>query len=156
MTSQLLIREQNTRNMRLEIVENTTGVSPLAFQANEEGITVPKLGSEDIVSFAHEAVTQGFDLGGFEFLGRSGEILTSHENETYSTFLCGVLHTTGSPADALDLFEVTHEGVRVAAVSLFDSEANMFRIRRLGVFEADNQASAVLQVQRIWNELRFQ
>ena len=128
---------------------------PLEFEDVDEGVRVPRFGSDDLLYIADYAAAAGYLLDGFFLAGRHGSTLDEHEQAEISAGILEHLHSSDARFAAATLAK-DFPGYYVTGVRLTTPEMHTVILRRLGVVETDDPSAVVSFLAAAWKKVHFQ
>lgn len=147
-----LVLSHKQRTSVLDAHQNTGNYSPFNFANSKKGWTVPRLGSQDLVRFAHAASKRDLQIIRFRFGDSRATRLSSEEEGNLSEQLLSALGEFGI-GEALNLLETDLRDYTVIGVEFRDPHHDKSILSRHGALSGDDTQVVVDLLNKLWDQL---
>jgi hypothetical protein len=155
MVSQLIVKDSVASDeFELNVVENPLNQPSIAFEDKAHGQHIPRLGSQDLIRIASDAVRHGWELERFEIVDVTHSYLDEEREWEVSTALSSMIVSEGVAAALVTLID-RFPSFSVSGVELVDPQDRAVILRRGGVIVADEGADPLEFLRLLWRRLRL-
>lgn len=149
--AQLLMRFAGD-SPRFEVQSNLAGRKPLGFENPDDGVFVPRLGTQDLVRFGAFAEAVGLHVEKFHVADISLTRVSPDLEEAVSEELLSALREKGA-GEALRLLNADLDYYIIIGLKILDRQLRAATLWRHGVFAAEGEDQVLELLSRAWLEL---
>ncbi|KEP72758.1 hypothetical protein HR12_40545 [Microbacterium sp. SUBG005] len=142
------------RRRSIRAVDNTRELEPTEFDKPQEGQTVPRLGSADLLRLAANAENFGYHLAGIALRDRSMSPLPQEADERLSEELTEAIRQ-GQVEEAQRLLLGERGPLAVVSIHMIGELDDDVHVGRLGVFASDSAEAMRKLIAPAWKRLQL-
>jgi hypothetical protein len=155
MVSQLIVKDSDVpEEIELDVIDNPHNQPSITFEDKAHGQHIPRLGSQDLIRIASDAIRHGWELERFEIVDVTHSYLEEERELEVSMTLSSQLLSEGVAAALVTLMD-RFPTFSVSGVELVDNRDRAVILRRGGVIVADAGADPLEFLQLLWRRLRL-
>lgn len=154
MPSQVVMKGARSGAPEFLTVDNPENQRPIAFENRADDLRIPRFGSQDLAGLADVASHSGYQVEEFEIVDSSLNPLSDSDQHEVSVILLEAL-SRGGAEEVIRVLVEDFPSFRIEGVDLVTKDDDSIVLRRNGVAEIQQGASAKQLLSYAWTILHF-